>query len=192
MPKRSPVIGVIALSMAVADFAVGEEPDGHFDGSRDGVKFVLMPRTPRQIAAFYEGRGFIQPAIERTKRACFLTATIVNERNDVVWLELNRWRFMDSRGRSITRITHRDWSEDWERLSVPLANRATFGWTQLPEVRDLQPGEPVGGNVTIDPPADLFRVEARFHTGADKAGREVIIGLSDIRCPPGYTSRDAP
>ncbi len=35
------------------------------------------------------------------------------------------------------------------RSDLPQANRSTFGWTQLPAVRDLQPDEPVGGNLVF-------------------------------------------
>ena len=64
-----------------------------------------------------------------------------------------------------------------------MANRATFGWTQLPEVRDLRPSEPVGGNVALLPPPGRFRLEARFATGVHKQGKEIVVILDDLSCP---------
>ncbi|MEK7260559.1 MAG: hypothetical protein AAB068_00825 [Pseudomonadota bacterium] len=152
------------------------------DEDRD-IVLHASPRTPDQIAAFYEARGFPRTAIEALTKTCFVTVSFHNRSGDVAWLELSRWRFVDEQGREVKRRGRAYWNALWEKLGVPMANRATFGWTQLPEVRDLRPSEPVGGNVTLPPPSGRFRLEARFATGARKQGKDIVVILDDLSCP---------
>ncbi|MDO8597823.1 MAG: hypothetical protein Q7R45_14530 [Sulfuricaulis sp.] len=154
----------------------------HADESQD-IVLRASPRTPEQIAAFYEARGFPRTAIEALAQTCFVTVSFHNRSGDVVWLELSRWRFVDEQGREVKRRDRAHWNALWGKLGVPMANRATFGWTQLPEVRDLQPSEPVGGNVALLPPSGRFRLEARFATGARKQGKDIMVTLDDLSCP---------
>ncbi|MCR4301379.1 MAG: hypothetical protein NUV51_07190 [Sulfuricaulis sp.] len=159
-------------------------PAATADTDKDsGIKLHTSPRSPEQIAAFYEARGFPNTAIEALTQTCFVTVSFHNRSGDVVWLELSRWRFVDEHGREVKRRNRAYWNALWEKLGVPMANRATFGWTQLPEVRDLRPSEPVGGNVALLPPSGRFRLEARFATGAHKQGKEIIVILDDLSCP---------
>ena len=148
-----------------------------------GIAMHVMPRTPEQAAAFYEARGFPRNAIEALTQSCFVTISFHNRSGDVAWLELSRWRFVDEHGREVKRRDRAYWNALWEKLGVPMANRATFGWTQLPEVRDLQPSEPVGGNVALLPPPGRFRIEARFATGAHKQGEDILVTLDNLSCP---------
>ena len=175
--SRSPLFALffatlMSVSAAMAD--TGKDP---------GIELHASPRTPEQIAAFYEARGFPHTAIEALTQTCFVTVSFHNRGGDVVWLELSRWRFVDEQGREVKRRDRAYWSALWEKLGVPKANRATFGWTQLPEVRDLQPSEPVGGNVALPPPSGRFRLEARFATGARKQGKGIVVILDDLSCP---------
>lgn len=148
--------------------------------------FSISVRTPEQVTAFYSARGFPDQAVRALVNSCLLTVGMHNNRPDVVWLELANWRFTDAQGREVRRITRRDWEARWEQLQVPPASRATFGWTQLPESRDLQPGEPVGGNVAVLPPTGPFTLEARFRTGQRKDGPVLRVHIPDLRCPaPG-------
>lgn len=147
------------------------------------VEFSVSIRTPEQQAAFYAARGFPDAAIRQITATCFLTAGIYNRSAQVVWLELANWRITDAAGKPVARITREAWEQTWRRLEVPLASRATFGWTQLPESRDLQPGEPVGGNVAVVAPAGPFTVVARFRTGADGAGAPIEIAVKNLSCP---------
>jgi hypothetical protein len=114
-----------------------------------------------------------------------------HQRRDVVWLEPSRWRFVDAGGRGIRHLDRAYWARRWETLAVPAASRATFGWTQLPESRDLLPGEPVGGNVVIEPPAGPFRLELRFATGADKRGPELRAVVEGLSCAGRGPASDA-
>ncbi len=147
------------------------------------LAFSVSPRTPEQLAAFYGARGFPPEAVAAITRSCFLTVGIVNQSREVLWLEPSRWRFETAQGQVVRRITREEWEQTWEALGLPLAQRATFGWTQLPEVRDLQPGEPVGGNVAVQPPAGALRLVARFRTGAHGEGAPIELTVEGLSCP---------
>jgi hypothetical protein len=147
---------------------------------RDGVEMRVSPRTPDQTTAFYSVRGFPPKAVEDIAQACFLGVMIHNRRSDSLLLELDNWRFTDAAGHEVKRITRPQWNARWQALDVPLAARATFGWTQLPESRDLLPDEAVGGNVPVEPPSGEFTLSARFRTGS---GGEVDITVPDLSCP---------
>ncbi len=141
----------------------------------------LSPRTPQQTAAFYEARGFPTNAVEVLKQSCFVTVRIHNRSNTVVWLELDNWRFVAETG-EIQRLERAYWSSRWRGLALPQRNRSTFQWTLLPESRDLQPDEPVGGNITLPTSDQPFAVEARFAVGRHKRGQTQRLRINDVRC----------
>ena len=146
----------------------------------------LRLNSPEQIAAFYEARGFSREAIERLRRTCFVMAHIENRGRETVWLELENWRFIGASG-EIRRLDRQHWDGVWDEIRLPQASRSTFGWTQLPEVRDLQPDEPVGGNMILPATAETFTLEADFHTGRDKRKGMIRVRFTDLRC-----ARDIP
>ena len=117
--------------------------------TREGVAVSISARSPEQIEAFYAARGFPTSAVSTFRNLCFFTVGIRNGSNDVVWLELKRFSLKDDSGKNIARITRPQWKKKLRALGVPQASQSTFGWTQLPEQRDLQPDEPVGGNIAI-------------------------------------------
>ena len=150
----------------------------------DDLLVVLVPRSPEQMAAFYEARGFPRAAIERIRQTCFVTVHIENKGRNVIWLDLDQWHF-SSNGKVLPRLDDTYWRAQWDAIDLPLASRSTFGWTQLPPVRDLQPDEPVGGNLVFPGTTDTLTVEASFHTGADRRGERINIGFGNIRCSKG-------
>ncbi len=151
---------------------------------RDGLSFYLSARTPEQTDAFYSARGLPTNAVQAIAQTCFLTVGLHNRSADVVWLDLAHWRFTDASGREIARISLPEWTARWQKMSVPLAAQATFGWTQLPETRDMQPDEDVGGNVPLTPPpSGEFTLVARFPTGAEGKGKPIIISVPGLTCP---------
>lgn len=150
----------------------------------EGVSFSISARTPEQIRAFYAARGFPEAAIRELESKCLLTVGIRNGRQDIVWLEPAKWRFTGADGSSVTRIGRGEWNARWEQLQIPLASRATFGWTQLPDTRDLQPAETVGGNIAITPTLQEFSVEAVFDTGKERDGPVIRIRADGLRCQP--------
>jgi len=149
---------------------------------QDGLIVRHAARTPDGMAAFYLGRGFPKAAVDETRQACFIGFFVRNERPDRVWFDLSRWSFLDPHGRPIPRLTHDDWGRRWERLDIPMRFRATFGWTLAPEVRDLHPDEPVGGNVTLRPVQGPIRVVAVFPTGVNRQGPVIRIRFDGLRC----------
>ena len=149
----------------------------------DYIVFYLIPRTPEPMAAFYEGRGFPVAAVEEVKRHCFITAGMRNTGQTVLWLEPRYWRFWDATGREIKRLDRNYWKRRWQALDLPAAQRATFGWTLLPESRDLQPDEPVGGNIVLPATEGPMTIQVRFRTGRDKRGPDLVLEFEGIRCP---------
>ncbi len=148
---------------------------------RDGLRLSLSARTPSQLRAFYSARGMPENAVQEIARSCFITAGVHNSRNETVWLELQQWRFVTANGAELTRITPKEWRARWTRLNVPRAAQSTFGWTQLPEVRDLQPDESVGGNIPLLPSTEEFTLIARFALGEQK-DRVLEIRVPQLRC----------
>lgn len=148
--------------------------------TRAGMTMSIGLRNAEGVTAFYAARGFPQDMLAVIGRTCFVGVGLHNERRDTLWLELAEWRFTDAAGREVKRITRPEWDARWEAMQAPHAARATFDWTQLPESRDLQPGEPVGGNVAVLPPAGEFRLDARFRTGS---GEWIEVTVPGLRCP---------
>lgn len=178
--NRASCVGLLLTGLVFAALPAQSQTGRQYEG--EGIVLHVSPRTPEQIAAFYEARGFSRAAIDALTQTCFVTVSLHNRSGDTVWLELARWRFIDEQGRDVPRRDRRYWNALWEKIGVPPANRSTFGWTQLPEARDLQPSEPVGGNVTLLPPG-RFRLEARFATGARKQGKDIVATIADLSCP---------
>jgi len=172
-------LSLLALAVAPNAWAAREAQ------VRDGIEFSVSARAPEQLAAFYSARGVPQAAIAEITKTCFLTVGVHNKSRDVLWLELANWRFEDEAGQPVLRIARETWEKTWERLGVPLASRATFGWTQLPESRDLQPEEPVGGNVAVVAPPGTFKLIAKFRTGADGKGAPIEMRVNNLSCPAG-------
>ncbi len=152
--------------------------------TREGLDFYLSARTPEQTRAFYSARGLPPTAVQAIATSCFLTVGLHNRRTDIVWLTLATWRFTDANGQTVARISPTAWRQRWQALQMPLAAQATFGWTQLPESRDLQADESVGGNVPIITPQGIFTLVAQFPTGANGMGEPIEIVVPNLSCPP--------
>ncbi len=143
--------------------------------------FRLIPRTPEQMAAFYEARGFPKSATALIKKTCYFTAVVNNKSQRVIWLDLKYWRFYNAQ-KEIRRIDRQYWNTQWEKIKLPQAHRSTFGWTLLPEIRNLLPNEHVGGNIVIPSIDNTFTLEALFITGQNRRGGEIRAELKNIRC----------
>ena len=173
----------LLLGMLLATTTAGiEQPyPGPFI-ENDDLLMVLIPHTPEQMTAFYEARGFPGEALAEIGKACFVTVHIENKSRRVIWLETANWH-LSSNNHAIHPRDKADWDALWDKIKLPLANRATFGWTQLPLQRDLQPDEPVGGNIVLDGDIRTFDLEARFHTGAHKRDGILNVRFQNINCP---------
>lgn len=182
MMKRCIGMGALGLALLSA-VAVAADPASE-SGVYTGHDLVVhaQARTPDQTTAFYLGRGFPAAMLKEFNQSCFVTVSMRHTRPDVVWLEPARWRLRDANGRIIERRDRHYWNRVWKAINAPHASRATFGWTQLPESRDLQPDEPVGGNITIVPPTGPFSLEFRFATGKNKTGPEIVGRIEGLVC----------
>jgi hypothetical protein len=148
----------------------------------DGEIFMrLVLRTPAQLSAFYQGREFNQAAIDKILETCFVTPIIKNKTLDVLWLELDNWQFSADK-QPIQRIKRDYWSERWREAELPQAHQSTFGWTLMPETRDLRLDESVGGSVVIPMQSRPFTLIANFRTGANQQGKPKTIVFEGIRC----------
>lgn len=167
--------------MVLSFMVLAAKDENRYKVENQFVKFGLYFRTPEQMAAFYEGRGFPKQAIEATTQHCFITVGMRNISKTKIWLDLSRWRIYNEQG-EIARTSRDQWKQKWQQLNVPLASQATFNWTLLPETRDLHPDEPVGGNITLQPTESAFTVEAVFATGDDQQGKPLVIKIDNVRC----------
>jgi len=161
--------------LAVAD---GKNPLKYED---EQVSMRLVLRTPEQLSAFYQGRGFNQAAIDRILETCFITPIVHNKTLDTLWLELDQWQF-DAGKQPIVRIRRDYWAGKWREARLPQAQQSTFGWTLMPEVRDLRLDEGVGGSVVIPAQSQPFSLTANFHTGLNKKGAIKTIVFEGIQC----------
>jgi hypothetical protein len=165
----------------LASFVIAADKKDRYKIETKHIKLGMYPRTPAQMAGFYEGRGFPKRAIDETTRHCFITVGMRNLSKRKIWLDIDAWRFYNKHG-EIKRTTRQQWEHTWQKLDVPMASQSTFNWTLLPEQRDLHPDEPVGGNITLQPVDEPFTVEATFATGEDRQGKPLVIRLENVRC----------
>ena len=158
--------------------AEGKNPLKYED---EQVAMRLVIRTPEQLSAFYQGREFNRAAIDHILDTCFITPIIRNKTFEVLWLELDQWRF-ETRTQAISRIKRDYWPQKWHEADLPQAQQSTFGWTLMPEVRDLRLDESVGGSVVIPMQSIPFTLTANFPTGMDKQGDMKSIVFEGIQC----------
>lgn len=177
--RRLPLLAAVFVTAVPSIIAA--EPPGYARYEDASFRMNITPRTPEQIAAFYEARGFPEGAVVAASEACFVTVGIHNKSDTIVWLELDSWR-VASGVDDMKRLDRVYWREQWQRLQVPEASQSTFGWTLLPEVRDLHPHELVGGNITLTRTDALFTLEAHFATGRDRKGEEIVVRFENVRC----------
>lgn len=144
----------------------------------------VSPRASEQLAAFYEARGFPAPAVKLISGHCFIGVTVKNRTDKVVWLEPGRWRIVgaDKSHKGIRPLDNDYWQRRWQEIGLSPAKQATFRWTQLPKSRDLQPQEPVGGNIAIPATTGPLALELRFATGQGRTGPEIRRRVGGLRC----------
>jgi hypothetical protein len=176
---RFALTGIVALLALQAGGAVAAQAREKIV-RQDGVELHAELRTAEQMRAFYEARGFPPAALAAVSQACFITVGIRNHRRDILWLEPARW-VLQAGGTQVQRRTEADWVAIWDQAGLEPGHRATFRWTQLPEQRDLHPGEPVGGNLTLNRVPGRVTILARFATGRDRNG-EIALPVGPFVC----------
>jgi len=180
---NKPILLSIVLSMLFVFFqsTAFSAKEKKIEYEDEDVMFRVFRRSPSQIAAFYEGRGFEGKAINEIKKYCSIAVVVKNKTNDVLWLELDKWRFV-SEGKTISRITRAFWKSLWQKINISQANRSTYGWTLMPEIRDLQKDEGVGGSIPLPMLSEPFTIIANFPTGKNKNGRIKTVTIKNIKC----------
>lgn len=172
--KRNP--GLILL-LCVATPAAAD--DIVWDSGK--LTVTLSPRTPQQMSAFYEARGFGPEMIEVLAGQCFITVLIHNKSDDILWLDLSHWTFSNVDG-AVARRDREHWRGRWAALRIPPAHQSTFRWTLLPERLDFRPGEQEGGNIILPRLGKPVNITARFDAGADRSGAPVQAEFKQVEC----------
>ena len=178
MRLRSLAYSIIAALAASSAGGAADDPYAYTD---ERLTVRLTPRTPQQMAAFYEARGFQPAMIDVVSAQCFITVLIKNTSADIVWLDLAQWTFHDADGR-LERRHRDDWRRQWQVLDIPLAHQSTFRWTLLPERLDFRPGEHEGGNIILPRTGRPITISARFDAGTDRSGKPILVELNNVRC----------
>ena len=176
---------LLALLVCARASAIDQSYPGPYI-ENDQLLIILIPRTPEQMAAFYEARGFPRDAIDLIRDTCFVTVHIENKSRTTIWLEQKNFR-ITSNNKPLPRLDTDYWNRQWNEINLPLADRSTFGWTQLPLVRDLQPDEPVGGNIVFPGTTESFDLEANFYVGQNKRSGMLVTRFENIQCPKDET-----
>lgn len=174
----APLLATLLVSCAAP---AGAEPGGPYTYRSERLTVVLDPRTPEQIAAFYEARGFAAPMIALLAEQCYITVFIHNTGPDIVWLDLAQWRFGNVDG-ELVRLDRDYWRQRWRAMGIPPAHQSTFRWTLLPEQLDFRPDEREGGNIILPRTGKAITVSARFDTGADRSGAPARIRFDNVQC----------
>ncbi len=144
------------------------------------------PRSPDQIAAFYEARGFPSWAIQALRTRCFVTFVIENSRDERLVMDLDQWT-VERADETVPIHRWSRWEASWRERGLPRRHRSTLRWTLLPEERVLYPGEQVGGNLVFPRGEAAVTVTARFP--AASPGESSPSHRWTFDCPP---DRDEP
>ncbi|VAW57715.1 hypothetical protein MNBD_GAMMA07-2595 [hydrothermal vent metagenome] len=143
------------------------------------LRFVQF--TPQQIGSFYEGRGFNKQAVNKLMASCYVTVIVKNKTNNILWVDLDRWEFIQQ-GQSFYRQSRAYWEQQWEKINLKQAHRSTFGWTLMPDVRNLYPNEGVGGRIPIPMQTQSFTLTLNFPTGDNQQGKVKSITMKNLYC----------
>lgn len=145
------------------------------------LEIEFTPRTPNQIASFYEARGFPRNMLSVIRQQCYITVGITNNSDRRIWLDLSNWEFTTA-GKPVKR-EHRDyWKRHWSDMAIPLSKQSTFRWTLIPETLDYLPGEHEGGNILLPFTRDPIALTAKFNTGEKQQGKQIIITTDKLFC----------
>ena len=175
--NTSRLIFLIALLITIVPHQpLAAEKNEQFDSA--DLRIRLNPRTPQQMAAFYEARGFGKAMINEIQKYCFITVYIRNKSNRIIWHDLNKWTFTQD-GKSMQRINRKQLKTIWQSMKVPLAHQSTFRWTLLPEQLDFRPGEGEGGNIVLPWTSNAITIQAQFKTHTDMP---LTVNLQNIYC----------
>lgn len=171
----------LIISILILSQPVQAKQNSRYQYNDNQIKISLSPRTPEQIAAFYEGRGFKKEMVNKLKQQCFITIGIHNKSKDILWHDASKWIFTSKSG-NIQRLDRTHWKSVWKEMNIPLAHQSTFHWTQLPEKLDFRSSEGEGGNIILPYTNQPITLKAEFKTKANKSGKPINVMIDGIQC----------
>ena len=144
-------------------------------------RLSISARTPEQIGAFYEARGFPKPAVNFLKQQCYLTVYFRNTSSHIIWLELDNWQFSTA-SKKLQRKDRQYWQQVWTDMGLAMRFQSTFRWTLMPEQLDFRPHEREGGNIILPYTADAIHIQARIRIQNANTQQNKVIKMDGIRC----------
>ena len=141
----------------------------------------LITRTPNQIVAFYEARGFPNYALNEVRQVCFITVGLGNKSNTQLYHDLSLWQFHDKAG-PVKRLLRPDWKARWAELGLEKRFQSTFRWTLMPEKLDFYPQEGEGGNLIFPRTGNPITIIATLKVGSGDQARHYRVKFEDIQC----------
>jgi len=166
----------IALPVQHIQAAAEQQPSVE----NEHFRLRLSSRTPNQIAAFYEARGFPKFAVDEIKKACFIGIGLRNKTRDIVWFDLANWRITSPEG-PVQRYLREDWKKRWQELGLEKRFQSTFRWTLMPEQLDFRAFEAEGGNITLPRTDKPLTITGEIIVGNNKS-KLVSIRFEGVRC----------
>ena len=148
------------------------------------VRVRLLPRTPDQVAAFYEARGFPKQAIALIKSRCFITVGIRNKSKEILLHDLGTWSYK-TKTASLPRIRRQDWFRQWDTMGIERPLQSTFRWTLLPESLDFRPEEGEGGNLTLVGTDEEFSISGSFTISSKTNSPVFNFTINNVHCAGG-------
>ncbi|MCK4588100.1 MAG: hypothetical protein KAU29_12185 [Gammaproteobacteria bacterium] len=145
------------------------------------IKVRLFPRTPNQMAGFYEAREFPSKMVNVLTDFCVMTVVVHNKTKDVFWMDLENWKFISDAG-EVKRIHRNQWPPRWKRMKIQMASQSTFRWTLLPETLEFFPDEGEGGNVIFVKINGAFSLQASFAVGKNKDKGRIMAHINNLQC----------
>lgn len=172
---------VVAMLVAASSLLQAAESRPVFES--DQIMVRIFPRTPNQMAGFYEARGFPREMVDVLSGFCFMTVVVHNKTKDVFWLNLDDWKFVSiSNADEVQRVHRNQWPPRWKKMNMPMASQSTFRWTLLPESLEFFPDEHEGGNVVLVSTMEVFSLQASFATGKSKSKGRIVMRINNLRC----------
>lgn len=175
------ILSINLIFFCIPSYGVDAVAENKIRFDSTELRITLASRTPQQMAAFYEARGFNIAMLDKIKQYCFITVFIQNKSNDIIWLNLNNWQFI-SDNHQLSRVDRHQLKKIWQSMNIPLAHQSTFRWTLLPEQLDFRANEREGGNIVLPWTNTTITVTARFDTLSNKSGKPIKIKLDNLQC----------
>ena len=112
-------LGIIILFIGAGSIVLAADKDLVFENEK--IKLQLFPRTPNQMAGFYEAREFPKEMVDVLTGFCFMTVVIHNKTKNVFWMDVDDWKFVSYTG-EVQRIHRKQWQSRWEKMNIAMAS----------------------------------------------------------------------